>query len=98
MLGTAAAAALLRRAAQRAIAASPELAAFKITRESLEYEYEVPDAWHIGASEPPQALSELVRELWVLLVELTGTVVVTRLLRVSELRERRLVPPQETQP
>jgi hypothetical protein len=98
VLGTAAAATLLRRAAQRAVAASPELAALEITRATLEYQYKVPDAWNEPTSEPPRALYELVRELWVFLVELTGSVVVARLLQVSELRERGIVPPREHHP
>ena len=98
VLGTAAAATLLRRAAQRASTASPELAGLEITRAALEYQYKVPSTWNESAPEPPQALCNLVRELWVLLVELTGSVVVARLLQVSELRERGIVPPREQQP
>src|SRR6185436_13782800 len=98
MLGTAAAATLLRRAAQRAVAASPELVALEIKRANLEYEYKTPDDWHEPAAEPPQALCNLVSELWVLLVELTGTVVVARLRQVPELRDHGLVPAGERLP
>lgn len=95
VLGTAAAATLLRRAAQHGSEAFPELAALVITRESLEYRYQVPVTWDEPAAEPPAALCELVRKLWVLLTELTGSVVVGRLSRVAELRERGLAPPRE---
>jgi len=97
VLGTAAGATLLRRAAQRAALTWPELSSLSITRESLEYVYEVPDAWHEPSPNPPQALRELVRELWTFLVELTGAVVVGRLLQVTELRARGIVPPPEPQ-
>jgi hypothetical protein len=98
ILGTAAAATLLRRAAQRAGADWPELTALSITRGALEYQYEVPQAWSEPAPKPPQALCELVRELWPLLLELTGSVVVNRLSQVAELRDRGIAPPTERQP
>jgi len=98
ILGTAAAATLLRRAAQRAAADWPELAALSIKRGELEYQYQVPEVWSEQAPKPAQALCELVRELWILLVELTGSVVVNRLTQVSELRDRGIVPPSARQP
>ena len=98
ILGTAAAATLMRRAAQRAVPRWPELAALSITRESLDYCYRVPSAWNDAAPDPPAALCDLTRELWSLLVDLTGPVVVTRLAQVPELRERGMVPPREEQP
>jgi hypothetical protein len=94
VLGTAAAAALLRRAAQRAAAAVPELFALEITRVPLEYQYKVPGSWHDAGPESLHALSALVAELWPLLVELTGSVVVGRLAQVPELRQRGVVPPR----
>ena len=98
ILGTAAAATLLRRAAKRAAPRWPELAALSITREGLEYRYTVPSAWKDPALEPPQALCELARELWALLVDLTGSVVVNRLAQIPELRDRGIVPQREEQP
>jgi hypothetical protein len=97
ILGTAAAATLLRRAAKRAAARWPELATLSITRESLEYRYTVPSAWEGQAMDPPQALCELARELWALLVDLTGSVVVNHLAQVPELRDRGIVPQREEQ-
>jgi len=98
VLGTAAAATLLRRAKQRAEANSPELTELSITRGALEYEYQLPEAWDERAPEPPRALRELVRELWALLLDLTGTVVVHRLSQVAELRDRGIAPPTEREP
>ena len=98
VLGTAAAATLLRRATLRPALTFPELCGLEITRATLEYQYKVPDAWRAPAPEPPAALFELVRELWTLLVELTGSVVVARLSQVPELSECGLVPPTERRP
>ena len=98
VLGTAAAATLLRRAAKRAVPRWPELAALSITRERLEYQYTVPSPWKNPSLDPPPALCELTRELWTLLVELTGSVVVNHLAQIPELRDRGLVPRGEGQP
>jgi hypothetical protein len=92
ILGTAAAATLLRRAAQRAASRWPELAELEITRESLEYQYTLPSSWHDAGSAPPGALAALACELWPLLVDLTGTVVVQRLSQLAGLRERGIIP------
>ena len=91
VLGTAAAASLVRRAAQRVVPRWPELAALSITRENLEYRYVVPSAWNDPSQKPTQALRELTRELWALLVELTGTVVIGRFEQIPELRARGLL-------
>jgi hypothetical protein len=93
MLGTAAAATLLRRAALRAAPRCPELSTLSIIREDLEYRYTVPASWSEPAAEPPRALCELTRELDVLLRHLTGSVVVNRLAQMPELRG--VVPAQE---
>ena len=98
VLGTAATATLLRRAAQRAAPRCPELNEVVISREKLAYRYTLPPAWADGAEGTPLALRELVAELRPLLVELTGPVVVRRLERIPELRERGVISPQEEQP
>jgi hypothetical protein len=95
ILGTAAAATLLRRAAQQAATTFPELSALEIARTNLEYEYKVPSAWTQTAAEPPEALFLVMAELWTLLKELTGSVVVNHLAQVTELRDAGLVPPRE---
>lgn len=83
VLGTAAAAAIVRRAAGRAAPRNPELVELVIVRENLEYRYTVPQAW---SSKGPIALHELVAEMGRLLVELTGTVVIGRLEKIPSLR------------
>jgi hypothetical protein len=95
LLGTAATATLLRRAAKRAVTREPALAELVIARESLEYRYTLPSSWKdgVGALEGP--LRSLVGELLPLLVELTGPIAVRHLAQIPELRERGLVPPQE---
>jgi hypothetical protein len=98
ILGTAAAATLLRRAAQRARPRWPDLAALEIARESLEYRYTLPSSWDEPGSHAPEALSALARELWPLLVDLTGTVVVQRLAQIPELRQRGILPIDEAPP
>jgi hypothetical protein len=103
LLGTAATATLLRRAARRAASLNPELAMLTIVRENLEYRYTLPPAWNDWnkplSSERPHdtqaALQHLVGELLPLLVELTGPIVVRHLAQIPELRERGIVPPQE---
>jgi hypothetical protein len=95
VLGTAAAATLLRRAAKRALPRWPELKDLAFTRDSLEHRYIVPVTWREPTPGPPQALCALVQELWGLLIDLTGRVVVDRLARIPELRERNIVPPGE---
>jgi hypothetical protein len=91
ILGTAAGATLLRRAAHRAVNRVPELAALGITRQRLEYRYELPAAWK--GSGPGEGLRELTRELWILLTDLTGNVVTGRLEQIPELRDNGLPPP-----
>jgi hypothetical protein len=87
VLGTAATAVLLRRAAKRATSRDPALHGLLIQREAIGYTYTVPSAWQEHGKRPPEAaLGELVRELRPLLLELTGSVVVQRLERVPALR------------
>jgi hypothetical protein len=96
LLGTAATATLLRRAAKRAAARETGLAELVIVRENLEYRYVLPTAWTNGAGGGP--LGHLLRELLPLLVELTGPVAIQHLAQFPELRERGFVFPQEDQP
>lgn len=99
ILGTAAAATLLRRAARRAAPRWPELAGLSIRHEALEYRYAVPPAWDTPAPrDPPYALCALAEELWTLLRALTGTVVVHRLGQIAELRDQGIVPGPEERP
>ena len=101
VLGTAATAAIVRRAAGRAATESPELVDVVIRRENLQYRYTLPHAWSQTAraataeatAEPgaPIALRALIAEIGRLLVELTGSVSIGRLEQIPELRARRLL-------
>ena len=95
LLGTAATATLLRRAAKRGAARSPELAGLVIERDGLAYRYTCPPAWTDPSEGTPPALRELVVELRPLLIEMTGQVVIRHLEQVLELRERGLFGLQE---
>jgi hypothetical protein len=85
VLGTAAAATVLKRAARRAIARSPELAGLVFQREDLRYGYSLPAAWKEQSEGTPPALRELVTELRPILVELTGQVVLRHLEQFPQL-------------
>jgi hypothetical protein len=98
LLGSAAAAVLLRRAARRATGHSPVLAELAIVREKLDYAYTLPAAWHESTEETDPALQLLVGQLLPLLAELTGPVGVRHLARVRGLRKRGLIPAQEETP
>jgi len=88
VLGTTAAATLLRRAAQRAMPRSPELGEFAILRTDAGYTYTLPRALVGKLEHTPVALRELVVELRPLLAELTGQVVVRRIEQIPGLQER----------
>jgi hypothetical protein len=91
MMGTAAVATIVRRAAGRAAAEHPELVELSVVRGDLEYHYTLPHAWSQKAERPPVALRALVVEVGRLLLELTGTVVIRRLEQIPELRAAGLV-------
>ncbi len=91
VLGTAATAALLRRAARRAEPRFPELAELTIVRENDDYSYTLPSVWQAPEDGPLLALSGLVDELRPLLVEMTGQVVIRHLEAVPELREHGII-------
>lgn len=95
VLGSAAAAAMLRRAAKRALSRDPILEELEIRRQGLEYEYVQPRSWQEGGA---HLLGELLRDLRPLLVELTGAVVVLRLERLPELRRTGLFSPERELP
>lgn len=84
LLGTAAAAALMRRAVQNAQPRSEELAGLTIVRVDGEYHYTVPRSFE-RALGPPPALVELAEELRLLLEEQTGDVALRHLAQVPEL-------------
>jgi hypothetical protein len=91
VLGTAAVAAIVRRAVGRAAADCPELVDLVVLRQDLDYRYTLPLAWSQKVAYRPRALRLLVAEIGRLLVELTGTVVIRRLEEIPELRASGLV-------
>ena len=91
VLGTAAAAAIVRRATGRAAATSPQLLALVVTRENLEYRYTLPHAWSQDAAPELIELRMLALEIGRLLQELTGMIVIRRLDQIPELRAAGLV-------
>jgi hypothetical protein len=91
VLGTAAVAAIVRRAAGRTAVESPELVDVVVVRQDLDYRYTLPLAWSQKAACTPRALHVLVTEIGRLLAELTGPVVIRRLEEISELRASGLV-------
>lgn len=93
VLGTAAAATVVGRAARRATPLSPELGELAISRVERQYRYVVPSSFERAAG-VSGALSDLLGELKPLLVELTGRVALGRLEGVPELREWAAGSPQ----
>ncbi|ACL66709.1 GAF sensor signal transduction histidine kinase [Anaeromyxobacter dehalogenans 2CP-1] len=89
LVGSAATAALLRRALKRAAEKQPELAAVVLRREGLGYAWVLPGAWHDPARrEAVEQLRRLVREdLHPSFRELAGLVIARRLARAPELVE-----------
>jgi inosine-uridine nucleoside N-ribohydrolase len=89
LLGTAATAALLRRALKRASAKEPALAALVLRREGLEYAWALPASWHDpDRRDAVDHLRRLVRDdLHPLFRELTGPVIARRLAQAPDLVE-----------
>lgn len=89
LVGTAATAALLRRALKRATAKEPALAALVLRREGLGYAWVLPAAWHDPTRRDAlEHLRRLVRDdLHPLLRELTGPVIARRLAQAPDLVE-----------
>jgi hypothetical protein len=88
VLGTAATAALIRRAAQRVSTTAPDLPSVVVNRNTVTYEVEIPAIWR--RPDDPRALHSLralLAELGFLLRELTGLVVIRRLERLPPIRE-----------
>jgi hypothetical protein len=86
LLGTAATAALLRRAARRALPRNPELVDLTIARLDEQFGYVAPPSFGTSRG-PPAALRGLMDELRPLLVEQTGQIAVRQLDRIPELRQ-----------
>src|SRR3954464_4140871 len=88
VLGTAAAAVILRRAIQHAALRSASTEHVIIVRNGLDYEYRVPEPWKEPGNEGAvDALRVVAASLRALLVELTGAVLVNRLARLAPFRK-----------
>jgi len=89
VLGTAAAATLLRRAIKRAAAHDPSVEGVIVVRNGPDYEYRLPETWRQPQAneEAFGALRRVAIELRMLLIELTGPVVVRRLARLASFRK-----------
>ncbi|PYM56860.1 MAG: hypothetical protein DMD79_21065 [Candidatus Rokuibacteriota bacterium] len=99
LLGTAATAALLRRAAKRAQPMCPELSGMVIALSGLSYDYRLPESWaRQGDGQALTALRRLAVELRPLLIELAGPVVIRRLDRLTVLKEHGIEFVKEGQP
>ena len=80
MLGTAATATLIRRAAERASSEVPNLRNLEISRENLVRYYKVPENWRTpGDPEAVREVQTLLTALRPLLTRLTGQVVLRRI-------------------
>jgi len=84
LLGTAATAAIVRRALRRALPKNPELREFSIERVDLEFGYVLPRVFDQPEASA-LALHALLDELRPLLIELTGEVALRSLARIPEL-------------
>jgi hypothetical protein len=85
LVGTAATAVLMRRAARRALPRSGELSELTISRVDGEYGYVVPPSFGRAVG-PPAALRDLADELRPILHEFMGEVALRHLEHVPELR------------
>ena len=90
LLGTAATAALLRRAIQELGDGCEDLRDLVIRRDGFAYSVSVPPSWHDQHEPGVLALRDLARALQPILIELTGDVVLRRLARIEPLRARGL--------
>lgn len=92
LLGSAATATLIRRSLKRAAVRVPDLNGISINRERFEYRYVLPLEWKDCAAGALDGLRELSRELYPLLLELTGSVVLHRLRGIPDLERCRVLP------
>jgi hypothetical protein len=97
VLGQTATAALLQRSIKRAAADAPPLGGVTITREQFGYRYSLPASWEDADETARLVVQSIVRQLWPLLAELTGPVVVERLRQNPVLRECGVLP-QDVEP
>jgi hypothetical protein len=92
VIGPTATAALLQRSIKRAAADQPELRELVIGRDQFVYTYTVPRSWTRPEVTSLPALKRMMHELWPLLSDLTGPVVVRRLRDEPQLRRCGVIP------
>lgn len=92
MMGSPAAATLIRRAAKRARSSSARLEGFSISMVRFDYQYTLPASWAGTSEDSLDALRALTSELQPILAELTGPVVLRRLRGIPEVERRGLFP------
>jgi hypothetical protein len=85
VIGTAATATLVRRSAKRMIERNQHLECVAVNRDGIDFQYTVPERWRSSRGEGLSALRALALELSPLLVQLTGPVLIRRLVASSEL-------------
>ena len=96
VIGPTATSALIQRSVKRALPDDAGLRELVIARDGFTYTYTVPPSWTEAGAQPRAAVARLVAELWPLLTELTGSVVIRRL-RDEPLLRRCGVIPEEAQ-
>lgn len=92
VIGPTATAALLQRSVARAGRQGAGLADLTITRDQFAYAYAVPPSWTSEHPESIAALRHVLAELWPLLLDLTGDVVVRRLTAIPTLTHCGVIP------
>lgn len=85
LLGGAATAVIVRRAAKRASAQHPEIASLVVRKDGVHYVFDVPDAWRTGDVAHREGFRAFVVELRAIASDLTGAVLVRTLDRIPGL-------------
>ena len=97
IIGPTATAALLQRSLKQAAAAAPELREVVIARDQFVYSYRLPASWSHTAADTTASLKHMVRSLWPLLSDLTGSVIVRRLQQDPLLGRCGVIPEDQQQ-
>jgi hypothetical protein len=92
VIGPTATAALVQRSVKRAAADAADLGDLVIARDQFVYTYTLPESWKKTAAAATAALQHVIRQLWPLLSELTGPVVVQRLRQDPVLQRCGIIP------
>ena len=89
VIGTAATATLMRRSAKRVSVGGSELVV--VTRHGFDYRYSLPERWQQAEGEAVGELRQIARQLSPLLIELTGPVLLRRLIAHDDLQRCRIL-------